>query len=627
LPSDQQRDFTPTVKQLLYGSGASLDSVEVERDANGNAVRAWVVVTLIGKRNESNSARGFAFPTYGFNDLPLVPDRVYTLDKDPNDYSGARSANVTEGLINGGQNLLFSIFTGTGPQSTPRAIAWTDSQQRFMAGLRALHAVGAMHQFEDAKQEFIGGHADAPLLLVQGPPGTGKSFSTAYALLARVQGALAADRDFRVFISCRTHAAIDVLIENVLKAQLSLREIAKTHRAVFEQYFDRRLLDLPLFRYDPKGEPPAGIHPIPVDNQRPAGTLTAYSTIRNERWVVVGLTPGSIYKLQGGKKTLFSRRYVDCVILDEASQMNIPEAITATLPLRDDGMIIVVGDHRQMPPIVKNDWSSEKRRTFQVFRSYESLFLALIPLAPPMIKFAESFRLHADMASFLQQEIYRHDQIDYHSRRRDVLDKRPINDDFVAAVLLPDHPLTVVVHDEDRSQHRNRFEQALMTPILQILAAPDAYSLGPETGLGVVVPHRAQRAAMQEDLPLLSKYDPATGAMLLSAIDTVERFQGGERDVILIGATESDRGYLLMSGDFLLNPQRLTVALSRARLKLVLIAARSVFELFSAEEETFAHAQLWKNLLRKTCTVPLWQGQQYGHGVEVWGNRSSSRAE
>jgi hypothetical protein len=130
---------------------------------------------------------------------------------------------------------------------------------------------------------------------------------------------------------------------------------------------------------------------------------------------------------------------------------------------------------------------------------------------------------------------------------------------------------------------------------------------------------------MQEDLPLLSRHDPESGALLLSAVDTVERFQGGERDVILIGATESDRGYLLLSGDFLLNPQRLTVALSRARLKLVLVAARSVFELFSAEEETFAHAQLWKNLLRKTCTVPLWQGQQHGHGVEVWGNRSSIR--
>ena len=62
------------------------------------------------------------------------------------------------------------------------------------------------------------------------------------------------------------------------------------------------------------------------------------------------------------------------------------------------------------------------------------------------------------------------------------------------------------------------------------------------------------------------------------------------------------------------------MALSRAKRKMVLVAARSVFELFSADEETFANSQLWKNLLRRTCTVPLWSGDRGGRRVEVWGN-------
>ena len=71
----------------------------------------------------------------------------------------------------------------------------------------------------------------------------------------------------------------------------------------------------------------------------------------------------------------------------------------AALPLEPGGQIIVVGDPRQMPPIVKHDWSSERRRTFQEYKSYQSLFDTLLESrpAPPMIKFAESFRLHADM--------------------------------------------------------------------------------------------------------------------------------------------------------------------------------------------------------------------------------------
>jgi hypothetical protein len=44
-----------------------------------------------------------------------------------------------------------------------------------------------------------------------------------------------------------------------------------------------------------------------------------------------------------------------------------------------------------------------------------------------------------------------------------------------------------------------------------------------------------------------------------------------------------------------------------------------VFTVFNSDEETFANAQIWKNLLRRTCTVPLWVGKRDGHHVEVWG--------
>jgi hypothetical protein len=193
-------------------------------------------------------------------------------------------------------------------------------------------------------------------------------------------------------------------------------------------------------------------------------------------------------------------------------------------------------------------------------------------------------------------------------------------------VLSPEHPLTVVVHDEAGSQHLNPYEEKLITPILKVLADPERYGLDAEDGLGVVVPHRAQRAALQE-IRELAVIDPETGEMSSSAVDTVERFQGGERTAIVIGATESDRDYLLQNGKFLLDPRRLTVALSRARRKMVLVAARSVFEVFSSDEETFANAQLWKNLLRRTCTDLRWEGERHGRHVEVWGNVSSRERE
>jgi superfamily I DNA and/or RNA helicase len=159
---------------------------------------------------------------------------------------------------------------------------------------------------------------------------------------------------------------------------------------------------------------------------------------------------------------VFGHHFCDLLVLDEASQMNLPEAATAALPLKPDAPLVVVGDRRQMPPIVKHDWANERRRTFQQYRAYESLFATLRAQNPPMIKFAESFRLHGAMAEFLRREIYRHDGIHYHSRKRDLLPAHPNADALVAAALKADYPLVVVVHDEEASQVRNPFEQALI---------------------------------------------------------------------------------------------------------------------------------------------------------------------
>jgi hypothetical protein len=51
---------------------------------------------------------------------------------------------------------------------------------------------------------------------------------------------------------------------------------------------------------------------------------------------------------------------------------------------------------------------------------------------------------------------------------------------------------------------------------------------------------------------------------------------------------------------------------------MILVASRSVFSLFSPDEETFTNALLWKNLLARTCVSPLWAGARDGVPVAVW---------
>lgn len=617
LPAAERTEFTPTPKQMLYGQRCELVRLRAtQKDAGGRVTEAVAEVEL--KDGFGNDA--MRPHVFGAMNRPLFDGRVYTLDPCPNDIYGYWCAKVVEGLCGGEPNALYARLV------TPPAAgdgAGLPGQAAFLAGLDAFHAAGHLHGFEPGKREFIGEHGRTPILLVQGPPGTGKSYSTAFAVFARLQAAMRDGRECRAFLSCKTHAATDVLVENVLGVRNKLRELRDADPALFAAHFDTRLLDVPVYRVAPKDVPPAGVISLGKDAEKESGEDKNADVIAGEKWAAVGVTPGGVYQMLKKKwpKSVFNHGLCDLLVLDEASQMNLPEAAMAALGLKPDAPLVVVGDHRQMPPIVKHDWCREARRTFRRYAAYESLFDTLRAVKPPMVKFSESFRLHGAMAEFLRQEVYRHDGIAYHSHKRDLLPAHPDADPFTAAVLRPEYPLVVVVHDECASQVRNAFEQALVAPVLRALADTDRYALDAEEGLGIVVPHRAQRAAMQEAFPELCVVDAATGLPARSAIDTVERFQGGERTVVLVSATESDRAYLLASSAFLLDPRRLTVAVSRAKRKMILVAASGIFSLFSPDEETFANALLWKNLLLRTCTTLLWEGDRDGVPVKVWGGK------
>jgi len=620
LPEAERREFTPTPKQMLYGQRAGLlRLVAAKKDAAGRVTEAFAEVELRESRG-GDATKPFVFPAF---DRPLVDGRLYTLDLCPNEWYAYWCAKVVEGLCAGSPNALYDRLVQPPP---PGDGAGSDGQRAFLAGLDAFRAAGLMHDFEPGKREFIGGHAATPVLAVQGPPGTGKSYSTAFAVFARIQGAMAERRPCRAFLSCKTHAATDVLLKNVLDVREKVRELRDADPKLFARHFDARVLDVPLCRVAPKDPPPDGVVALGKDAEKDDAEDFNIDLIQEHEWAVVAVTPGGTYGMlkQRWPRSVFGHGLCDLLVLDEASQMNLPEAVMAALPLKADAPVIVVGDHRQMPPIVRHDWDAEARRTFRQYRVYRSLFDTLLAQSPPppVIRFAESFRLHAAMAEFLRREVYRHDGIPYHSNRSDVLAARPVGDAFAAAVLDPAHPLVVVVHGECASQVRNPFEEALIAPVLKALADPSGLGLDPADGLGVVVPHRAQRAALQQAFPELCVLDAATGLPARSAVDTVERFQGGERSVVLVSATESDRGYLLASAGFLLDPRRLTVAVSRAKRKMVLVASRSVFELFSPDEKTFANALLWKNLLLRTCTTKLWEGQRQGTRVVVWGGEA-----
>ena len=97
--------------------------------------------------------------------------------------------------------------------------------------------------------------------------------------------------------------------------------------------------------------------------------------------------------------------------------------------------------------------------------------------------------------------------------------------------------------------------------------------------IAVISPHRAQNNALSARLSELLGADRDA----LPLIDTVERVQGAERDVILFGFTTSDRDHVM--SEFLNNPNRFNVVITRARKKLIVIGSRIFFSSIPSTEK------------------------------------------
>jgi hypothetical protein len=614
LPVEEQTRFQTTAKQLLYGDRAEIVGFDRELNADGAVRRVLARLKMVFGQFSGE-------PGFVFSGRPRVFEEgaTYTIEPDPNDVMLSRGRKLARALQEGSVNALVERL-GSDIPCVNWPVEAAQGQARFLAGIHAWIETGGLHSFEKSKQRFIGELGDAPTVLVQGPPGTGKSYTTAFAIWARIQGALAAGIPLRTMISCKTHAATAVLLRNIAGVQRDLKLLSTRHRALFSTFFDERLLDVPVYRFDGRESEYPGIRPIYSKGHAANEGTKATDILMARDHLVVGMTPGGNWRLISDRwKDLFANRFIQLVVLDEASQMGLPEAIMATLTLDLEGQLIVVGDQRQMPPIVQHDWANEARRAFKQFAAFESLYLALDRRVDDehKIKFTESFRLHRDMAEFLRREIYQQDRIPYFSRKIATISS-PIGAQALVEAALGPEPLSIILHDEQASQTSNRFEETLVGWLVGGLDSIEG--IDPAKDVGVVVPHRSQRSALQERIPFLTSRDPLTGEVVRSAVDTVERFQGDERRVIVVSLTESDPTFIRSTSEFLLDPRRLTVALSRAKEKMIVIASRSVFELIATDETTFANAGLWKNFLKRTCTQLNWSGEIDGKHVDVWAN-------
>ena len=382
--------------------------------------------------------------------------------------------------------------------------------------------------------------------LVQGPPGTGKT--RVVAAIARQAMA----RGERVMLAAFTNQAVD----NVLLRLLAEGQ-GDAVRLGHELSVAPRVRGL---RLAPRARTRLGLPEVaPLDPAALRATLLAAPL------VAATTATWSAERYDGaGDAVAF-----DLAVVDEASQLTLPALLGA---LRFARRFVLVGDDQQLPPLVVSREAAERGLGRSLLAALRERFGDVAG-----VRLERQYRMHPIICGFPSTESYEGRLAAEGPARTALLDLALVPGDPLAAVLTPERPLIFVdVPGADEPAGKVSDAQArVVRAVVQALRTAD---VAPDE-IAVIAPYRAQVAAIRRRL--------AQRGETAVAVDTVDRFQGAERPVVIFAfggrtslANPSTSGEMVVrsGGDFIAEPRRLNVALTRAQRKLILVGDRAWLE-------------------------------------------------
>ena len=314
----------------------------------------------------------------------------------------------------------------------------------------------------------------------------------------------------------------------------------------------------------------------------------------------------------------------DIVLIDEASQLDIAHAVVAFSKIAPDARVVVVGDDKQMSPIhpleAPDGLEHLLGSVYDFFRHYRRHEGPQLAIEPVMLN--RSFRSNREIVAFVREAGYGDDleaadanaglrlstvQDIETAPRADWPEQLPFSEHF-ARILVPDDPLLAVVHNDRFSSQRNDGEAdlaaglvlALFRAGLCDLDAGDGRPYSSEDffrrGVGIVTPHRAQQAAVYDRLATVL---PAgiDRNLVFDSIDTVERFQGQEKAVMIASFGLGDADQIAAEEQFMYSLNRFNVTASRAQAKFIALISRALVDYLPRDRRALEESRLLKHFV------------------------------
>lgn len=385
--------------------------------------------------------------------------------------------------------------------------------------------------------------ATESVALVQGPPGTGKT-----RLLAEV-ATLLVRAGCRIAVCAFTHRAVD-------NALLAIKRLA------------------PEIEVTKLGSPSTdGREKL---REAGIGLVDARRASLPKKGLVVGSTCYQIAKLH-------DREQFHYTVFDEAGQLPIPHAMPGMLRSR---RWLFFGDHRQLPPVVTTSRADPGAAT-SIFEHLQAHYGSQL--------LDTSYRLNDGVCQVISESFYGgrlHAAASAAGRRMPFVAGGRHDD-----VLDPEVPVVWLRIDHRQPGSRSSEEANAIADIVEDVVRQHGV---PAAEVAVIAPFRAQvrqlRTAIQKKA--LTDGDRIT-------VDTVERIQGQEREVVIVSLTAGDPDASSSRGAFHLSVNRLNVALSRARTKAVLVASSHAFRALPHDADGMRMASLCKGLRDRIPAIDL----------------------